>query len=376
MDFQLAEEQTMFRQAVRSFAETELKPLTAEIDKAAAFPVELIPKMAAIDLLGMAIPEDYGGADADSLSTAIAIEEIGRVCGSTGLSLEAHTELGCVPIARWGTAEQKRRWLPMLASGESLGVLCLTEPGAGSDLRAVQTRAVKQGDEWVLNGTKAWITNASLADVLVVYLRTGSAYSMMLVETDRAGVTIHPKEEKMGVRGSPTQQVSFDDVRVPLDNLLGVEGQGLRQTMETLDGGRVSIGALSVGIAQGALEEAIAYAKERSAFGQPIAEFQAIQWMLADGGMEIEAARLLVYRAAWLRDQGVRFTREAAMAKLFASETGERVARNAIQIMGSYGYSSEYPVERMYRDARLMTIGEGTSEVQRLVIARQLLSLF
>ena len=376
MDFQLAEEQTMFRQAVRSFAETELKPLTAEIDKAAAFPVGLIPKMAAIDLLGMAIPEEYGGADTDSLSTAIAIEEIGRVCGSTGLSLEAHTELGCVPIARWGTTEQKRRWLPMLASGESLGVLCLTEPGTGSDLRAVQTRAVKQGDEWVINDTKAWITNASLAHVLVVYLRTGSAYSMMMVETDRAGVTIHPKEEKMGGRGSPTHQVSYDDVRGPLDNLLGVEGQGLRQTMETLDGGRVSIGALSVGIAQGALEEAIAYAKERSAFGHPIAEFQAIQWMLADGGMEIEAARLLVYRAAWLRDQGVHYTREAAMAKLFASETGERVARNAIQIMGSYGYSSEYPVERMYRDARLMTIGEGTSEVQRLVIARQLLSLF
>jgi len=286
MDFQLAEEQTMFRQAVRSFAETELKPLTAEIDQAAAFPVELIPKMAAIDLFGMAIPEDYGGADVDSVSTAIAIEEIGRVCGSTGLSLSAHTGLGCFPIARWGTPEQKRRWLPMLASGESLGALCLTEPGAGSDLKAVQTRAVKQGDEWVINGTKAWITNPSMA----------------LVETDRAGVTVHSKEEKMGVRGSPTQQVSFDDVRVPLDNLLGVEGQGLRQTLETLDGGRIGIGALSLGIAQGAFEEAIAYAKERTAFGQSIAEFQAIQWMLADGGMEIEAARLLVYRAAWLKD--------------------------------------------------------------------------
>jgi len=380
MHFELTEEQRMFRQAVRRFAEKELEPRAREIDETATFPAELLPKMADIGLLGMAIPDEHDGADVDAISAAIAIEEIGRVCGSTGLSLAAHNGLGCFPIARWGSEEQKERWLPMLANGEALGALCLTEPGAGSDLQSVQTRAVEEGDDWVVNGTKAWITNPSLAQILVVYLRTtlegGTyGYSMMLVEADRPGVTVHPKEQKMGVRGSPTHQVSFDGVRVPHSNLLGVEGRGLHQTLETLDGGRIGIGALSVGIAQGALEQAVAYAKQRTAFGRPIADFQAIQWMLADAGMEIEAARLLIYRAAWLKDQGVRYTREAAMGKLFASEMGERVTRNAIQILGSYGYSSEYPVERMYRDARLMTIGEGTSEVQRLVIARQLLSM-
>ena len=378
MHFQPTEEQRMFRQAVRNFAAKELRPRAREIDELATFPVELLPKMAGLGLLGMAIPDEYDGTEADAVSTSIAIEEIGRVCGSTGLSLAAHTGLGCFPITRWGTSTQKERWLPILAGGEALGALCLTEPGAGSDLQAVKTRAVKNGASWVINGAKAWITNPGLAQVLVVYLQTdpdegARGYSMLLVETGRPGVTVHPKEKKMGVRGSPTQQVSFDDVRVPLENLLGVEGRGLQQTLETLDGGRVSIGALALGIAQGALEEAVAYAKERTAFGKSIASFQAIQWMLADADTEIEAARLLVYRAAWLKQQGVRYTREAAIAKLFATEMAERVTRNAIQILGSYGYSSEYPVERMYRDARLMTIGEGTSEIQRLVIARQLL---
>lgn len=381
MQFQLSEDQVMFRQAVRRFAENELKPRAREIDEQASFPVDLLPKMAGIGLLGMAVPEEYGGAGVDSLSMAIAIEEIGRVCGSTGLSLAAHNGLGCFPIAEWGTDEQKTRWLPGLASGESLGALALTEPGAGSDLRGVRTKAVRDGDAWVINGTKAWITNPGLAQVVTVFLRTDSgtgkeAFSMLLVELDRPGVTVHPKEKKMGVRGSPTQQISFDHVRVPADNLLGGEGRGLQQTLQTLDGGRISIGALSLGIAQGALEEAVIYAKERSAFGSPITDFEAIQWMLADAEMEIEAARLLVYQSAWLKGQGVRFTREAAIGKLFASEVGERVTRNAIQIMGSYGYSGEYPVERMYRDARLMTIGEGTSEVQRLVIARQVLGKY
>jgi alkylation response protein AidB-like acyl-CoA dehydrogenase len=378
MDFMLNEDQRMFRETVRRFAQNELAPRAREIDEEAQFPHDLIPKMARLGLLGMAVPEEFGGMELDSVSTAIAIEEVGRSCGSTGLSLAAHTGLGCFPIARWGTSAQKERWLPLLASGACLGALCLTEPGAGSDLQGVTTRAFRAEDHWVIRGTKAWITNPSLARVLVVYAvtepGTGSrAHSMFLVETDLPGVTIHPKEVKMGVRGSPTHQVSFDEVSVPLDNLLGVQGKGLHQTLETLDGGRISIGALSLGIAQGALEQAIRYSQERTAFGKAISEFQAIQWMIADAGTEIEAARLMVYQAAWLKDQGVRFTREAAMAKLYSTEMAERVTRNAVQILGSYGYSREYPVERMYRDARLMTIGEGTSEVQRMVIARQLI---
>jgi alkylation response protein AidB-like acyl-CoA dehydrogenase len=376
--FELTAEQRMWRDAVRRFAEAELRPRAREIDELAEFPRDLLPKMAQLGLLGMAIPEELGGIELDALSTAVAIEEIGRCCGSTGLSLAAHTGLGCFPIARWGTGAQKERWLPTLASGATLGALCLTEPGAGSDLQGVTTRAVRQGDGWSIRGTKAWITNPSLAQVLVVLAVSepgaGShAYSMFLVPTDLPGVAIHPKEIKMGVRGSPTHQVSFDNASVPADSLLGESGKGLKQALETLDGGRISIGALSLGIAQGALAEAVRYAKERTAFGQPISDFEAIQWMIADAATEIEAARLMVYQAAWLKDQGVRFTRQAAMAKLHSTEMAERVTRNAIQILGSYGYSAEYPVERMYRDARLMTIGEGTSEIQRMVIARQLL---
>jgi alkylation response protein AidB-like acyl-CoA dehydrogenase len=374
MRFNLDEEQRLFRNVVRNFVENELKSRTREIDESATFPSELLPTMANIGLLSMAIPEEYGGVQADAISTAIAIEEIGRVCGSTGLSIAAHTGLGCFPIVRWGSQEQKSQWLPVMAKGSSLGALCLTEPGAGSDLRAIQTRAVQKNGDWVINGTKAWITNPSLAKLQIVYVRTDNDFSMLLVESDRPGVTIHPAEKKMGVRGSPTHQISFDDVRVPAENILGTKGNGLKQTLETLDGGRISIGALSVGIAQGAFEHATDYAKQRNAFGKPITHFQAIQWMLADASIEIEAARLLVYRAAWLKDQGKRFTSEAAMAKLFASEMAERVTRNAIQILGSYGYSQEYPVERMYRDARLMTIGEGTSQIQRMVISRKYIS--
>lgn len=377
MHFGHDEDTTMFRNAVRTFAEKELGPLAPGIDKEARFPVELLPQMARMGLLGMAVPERHGGADLDAVSTAVAIEEIGRVCGSTGLSLAAHTGLGCFPINRWGSEAQKSQWLPLLAQGEGLGALCLTEPDSGSDLRAIRTRAHSQGDDWVLNGSKAWITNPSLAKVLVVFAITGddpkARYSMLLVETDRSGLLVHPHEKKMGVRGSPTHQVTFDSVHIPKTNTLGKPGNGLRQTLETLDGGRVGIGALALGIAQGAFDLAKAYAKARTAFSKPISQFQSIQWMLADAATDIEAARLLVYRAAWSKDQGGRFTKQAAMGKLFASEMAERVTRNAIQILGSYGYSSEYPVERMYRDARLMTIGEGTSEIQRLVIARHAL---
>ncbi len=378
MDFELTEEQRMYRRAVRAFAENELKPVAAHTDETGELPLAALRKGLDLGLLALEIPEEYGGLGLDAVCGAIAIEEVGRVCGSTGLSLAAHNGLGCFPIAAFGSEEQKQKYLPKLASGEVLGALGLTESGAGSDLRAARTRAVKEGDSWIIDGSKAWITNPSLTNVNVVLARTDPqderyGFSMLLVEADTPGLVVHPKENKMGLRGSPTHAISFDECRVPLENLLGEEGRGMHQTLATLDGGRISIGALSLGIAQGAFEEAIAYAKERVAFGVPIAQHQAIQWMLADAATEIDAARLLVYRAAWLKKQGKRFTKEGAMAKLYASEMGERVCRNAIQIHGSYGYSREYPVERMYRDARLMTIGEGTSEIQRLVIARQVL---
>ncbi|MEJ2554942.1 MAG: acyl-CoA dehydrogenase family protein [Anaerolineae bacterium] len=379
MDFQLNEEQQMVRQMARDFAEKELKPRAAETDESGHLPIEVIKKMAPLGLLGLPVPEEYGGPGIDSISAAIVIEEIGRACGSTGLSIAAHNGLGLWPIVAFGTEAQKRHWIPRLMSGEILGALALTEPGAGSDLGGgVRTSAVRAGDSWIVNGSKAWITNASLAEVIVTLVRTDPqaghrGLSMLLVETTRVGLTIHSKEKKMGVRGSPTHALTCVDVHVPLENLLGEAGRGFQQAMMTLDGGRIGIGALSVGLAQAALEEAVRYAKERATFGKLIADHQAIQWMLADMATELEAARTLVYRAAWLKDQGRPFTKEAAMAKLFASEAAERTAFKAIQIHGGYGYSTEYPVERIYRDQRLMTIGEGTSEVQRLVISRRVL---
>jgi len=330
-------------------------------------------------LLGLSIPEQYGGPGVDAVSAAIAIEELGWGCGSTALTIAAHNGLGCSPIVFFGSEAQKQRFLPRAASGEGkLACLALTEPGAGSDLQGVRTRAELQGNEWVINGAKMWCTNASIADYIITLVRTdprgGSrSLSMIIVPADTPGLIIGPAEKKMGLKGSPTHAVTYDNVRVPADLLLGPQGNGLRQALTALDGGRISIGALSVGLAQAAFEEAVKYAKERQAFGQPIAEFQAIQWMLADAATEIQTARLMVYYAAWLKDQGKPFTKIAAMAKLFATEMGERVCRNAVQVHGGYGYSREYPVERIYRDARLMTIGEGTSEIQRMVIARHIL---
>jgi butyryl-CoA dehydrogenase len=378
MNFRLTEEQQMYRRAVREFVERELKPIAAHTDESTEFPWAAVRKGMGLGLLGMEVSEAYGGAGMDPLSAAIAIEEIGRGCGSTGLSIAAHNGLACFPITTFGTTEQKQRYLSRLTSGESLGALALTEPGAGSDLQGTQTTALRHGDQWIINGSKAWITNAGLAEFIIVLCRTdpdaaSRGFSLIVVETDRPGVTVHPKEKKMGVRGSPTQALSFEEVQVPLGNLLGEEGRGLRQTLMTLDGGRVGIGALALGLAQAALEEAARYAQERQSFGVPISEHQGIEWMLADMATEIEAARLLVYQAAWLKGQKLPFTKQAAMAKLFASETAERAAFKALQIHGSYGYSQEYPVERIYRDQRLMTIGEGTSEIQRIVIARQVL---
>jgi alkylation response protein AidB-like acyl-CoA dehydrogenase len=378
MDFELDHEQRMWQRVVRDFCEAELKPYAAEVDQTGQLHWESIRKMKDVGLLSLAVPEEYDGIEADTLTSVLALEEVGRVCGSTALSVTAHSGLGCAPLTRWGTAAQKAKWFPALIGGERLGSLALTEPSAGSDLLGVQTSARLDGDAWVIDGTKAWITNAGIAPVITVLVRTGNKggshdFSMILMPTDSPGLRFGTPEKKMGLRGSPTYMLSFDNVRVPADALLGEQGYGFYQTMQTLDNGRIGIGAISVGLAQAAFEEGVSYAKQRRAFGKPIAEHQAIQWMIADAAMEIDAARLLVYRAAWLKDQGKDFTKAAAMAKLMASEVAEKTARNAIQIHGSYGYSQEYPVERIYRDQRLMTIGEGTSEIQRIVIARRVL---
>ena len=378
MEFNLSEEQGMFQRAVRDFCENELKPYAAEVDASGKLRMEALAKMPALGLLGLQVPEQYGGAALDTVSTALAIEEIGRACGSTGLSVAAHNGLCCAPIAIWGNDEVKEKYLPRLTSGEVLGSLALTESGGGSFLRGVKTSAVKEGDSWIIDGNKAWITNASLAPVVVTFLRTGNGdgsreFSMIVVDTEADGFEIHSPEKKMGLRGSPTHALSYDNVRAPLANLLAEEGRGMSMTMQVLDGGRIAIGALSVGLAQAAFEEAVKYSKERETFGVPISQHQAIQWKLADAATQIDAARLLVYRAAWLKDKGKPFTKEAAMAKLFATEVSEKVAFEAIQIHGGYGYSQEFPVERIYRDQRLMSIGEGTSEIQRIVIARNVL---
>lgn len=379
MDFELNSEQRMWQKLVRDFCEAEVKPYAAEVDASGQLHWDSIRKMRDVGLLGLEVPEEYGGTGLDSIGVAIALEELGRACGSTGLSVTAHNGLGCGPIVHWGTPEQKERYLPVLTGGDVLGALALTETGAGSDLAGgVKTSAVRDGDSWVINGSKAWITNAGLAPAITVLVRTDPdagthGFSMLLVDRETPGLVIDPPEKKMGLCGSPTQMISFDAVRVPLDAVVGEIGRGFQQTMRTLDNGRIGIGALSVGLAQAAFEAGKQYARERHTFGKPISEHQAIQWMIADAALEIDAARLMVYRAAWLKDQGKDFTTAAAMAKLMASEVAEKTARNAIQIHGSYGYSREFPVERIYRDQRLMTIGEGTSEIQRMVIARRVL---
>lgn len=377
MNFDLTEEQRMWRDAVHEFVSREVKPKARHTDETGEFNWDAARKMGPLGLLGLNIPEEYGGAGVDAVSAAIAIEELGWGCGSTALSISAHNGLACAPVAVYGSDELKQRFLPNATNGKNgINTLSLTEPGAGSDLKGgIATKAELDGDDWVINGAKMWCTNASLADFIVTLVRTSpDALSLILVPTDTEGLQIAPAEKKMGLKGSPTHAVTYENVRVPAGNLLGEQGKGLQYTLATLDGGRIGIGALSVGLAQAALDEALQYAQERETFGQPIASYQAIQWMLADAATEIQAARLMVYNAAYQKELGRSFTKEAAMAKLFATEMAERVCRNAIQIHGGYGYSSEYPVERIYRDARLMTIGEGTSEIQRLVISRHLLN--
>jgi alkylation response protein AidB-like acyl-CoA dehydrogenase len=381
MDFRLTEEQEGVRRLARDLVEKEVKPRAAHVDETGEFPWETLRRMGELGLLGLNIPEAYGGAGADHVSTAILIEEIGRGCGSTGLIVAAHLGLACGPLHAFGTEAQKLAFLAPLARGQAIGCLGLTEPGAGSDLAGgVRTFAERRGDVWSINGQKMWLTNGAEARTAILLCRTdrsgGSrSLSQLIVPTDTPGIFFGKPEPKMGLHGSHTYAVSMEDVVVPAENLLGREGYGLHQTLEVLDGGRIGIGALSVGLAQAAFEASLAYARTRQAFGKSLAEHQAIQAKVADMATTIAAARWLVYQAAWLRDQGRPYTLEAAQAKLFATEMAERVCYDAIQIHGGYGYSREYPVERIYRDNRLMAIGEGTSEIQRLVIARLVLGL-
>ena len=379
MDFTLDSEHRMLQEMIRDFVEKEVKPRAAEVDREHKFPREAIEKMGPLGLLGLNVPEEWDGAGSDTLAAALLYEELGRGCGSTALTVEAHLSLGCAPFVLYGSDMLKDKFLRPLATGEILGALSLTEPGAGSDLKGgVRTKAEKVGNEWVINGSKMWTTNASVAGVIVFLVRTDPAggsrsLSMIAVPTDTPGLHIHPAERKMGLHGCKTHAVTLEDVRVPLDYLVGEEGRGLHQALAVLDGGRAGIGALSVGLAQAAFEEAVKYAKEREAFGGPIANLQAIQFKLADMATMIDAARWTIYRAAWLKDQGQPFSQIAAQAKLFATEMADKVCWEAIQIHGGYGYSAEFPVERIYRDNRLMLIGEGTSEINRLVIARHVL---
>ena len=378
MDFELTDEQQLIRDAVREFAETEVTPIAAELDRDHRFPYELLPKLAEMNLMGMPYPEKEGGAGADYVSYVIAIEEISRACASTGIIVSAHTSLATWPIFKFGTEAQKDQYLQDMASGRRLGAFALTEPGAGTDAGAGTATATLHADGYALNGSKMFITNAPYADVYVVFAKTdpergARGISAFIVEKDTPGFSVGEAEHKLGIRGSSTPPIYFTDCRIPKEALLGQEGEGFKIAMQTLDGGRIGVAAQALGIAQAALDASIAYAKERVQFGKPIANLQAIQWMIADMALEVDAARLLVYRAASCVDNGRPYSTEGAMAKLFASETATRVAGKAIQIHGGYGYTESYPVERNYRDAKITELYEGTSEVQRMVIARSAL---
>jgi butyryl-CoA dehydrogenase len=378
MDFELTDEQQLIREAVREFAETEVTPIAAELDRQHRFPPELLPRLAEMNLMGMPYPEKEGGAGADYVSYVISIEELSRACATTGVIVSAHTSLATWPIFKFGTQAQKDQYLNDMASGRRLGAFALTEPAAGTDAGAGTATATMHADGYALNGSKMFITNAPYADVYVAFAKTDPergtrGMSAFIVEKDTPGFSVGEAEHKLGIRGSSTPPVYFSDCRVPRDALLGGEGDGFKIAMATLDGGRIGIAAQALGIAQAALDASVAYAKERVQFGKPIATLQAIQWMIADMATEIDAARLLVYRAASCVDNGRPYSTEGAMAKLFASEVATRVAGKAIQIHGGYGYTESYPVERNYRDAKITEIYEGTSEVQRMVIARSTL---
>ena len=381
MHLELTEEQRMLQQTVREFAEAEVKPLAKELDDSGHFPRETFRKAATLGLTGIALPEQYGGAGFDHVSYAIVIEELSRACASTGVILSVQNSLYCDPIYRHGTEEQKQRLLVPFARGEKIGCYALTEPQAGSNAAALATRAVRQGDRYIVNGTKAWITNGGVADAAIVYVNTDPAkgekgITALVVERGTPGFKVGKDEKKLGIHATACVELAFTDCEVPAENRIGNEGEGYKMALSTLDGGRIGIAAQATGIAQGAFEEALKYSQQRTAFGQPIANFQAIQFMLADMATEIDAARLLTRKAAWKQDTGARFTMEASIAKLFASEMATRVTHKALQVHGGYGYSHEYPVERMYRDARITEIYEGASEIQRLVIAAWVLKTY
>jgi butyryl-CoA dehydrogenase len=374
MNLELTEEQKLLQKTVREFAESEVKPLAKELDETGRFPRDTFKKAAELGLTGIALPEAEGGAGFDHIAYSIVIEEISRCCASTGVILSVQNSLYCDPIHRFGTEEQKKKFLLPFARGEKIGCYALTEPQAGSNAAALQTKAVKKGDKYVLNGTKAWITNGGAADAAIVYVNTDCSkgekgISAIVVEKGTPGFKVGKEEKKLGINATACCELIFTDCEVPAGNRIGNEGEGYKVALSTLDGGRIGIAAQATGIAQGAFQAALAWSQQRMAFGHPISKFQAIQFMLADMSTEIDAARLLVRKAAWKQDTGARFSMDAAIAKLFASEMATRVTHKAIQIHGGYGYSREYPVERAYRDARITEIYEGTSEIQRLVIS-------
>ncbi len=378
MDFSLSKKEQLFLQMIREFAEKEVKPLAAEIDEEERFPIETVEHMAEIGIMGIPIAKEYGGAGGSCLMYAMAVEELSRVCGTTGVIVSAHTSLCASPIQHFGTEEQKQRFLPRLASGEAIGAFGLTEPNAGTDAAGQQTTAVEDGDEYVLNGSKIFITNAEYASTYVIIAMTDKSQgtrgiSAFIVESSTPGFSIGKKEKKMGIRGSATCELIFENCRIPKTNLLGKIGQGFKIAMWTLDGGRIGIASQALGIAQGALDETVKYTKERKQFGRSIAKFQNTQFQLADLDVKVEASRLLVYKAATLEDEKKPYSVAAARAKLFAAETAMEVTTKAVQLHGGYGYTREYPVERMMRDAKITEIYEGTSEVQRMVISAALL---
>lgn len=378
MDFKLNENQQMIKNMVREFAEKELKPIAAEIDETCEFPKETVKKMAGLGLMGMAIPQEWGGAGTDNVSYAIAVEEISRICASHGVTMSVNNSLVCYPLLKYGTDEQKEKYLKPCASGQTLGSFGLTEPAAGTDSASQQTVAEKDGDGWIINGQKCFITNGSQSQTAVIFAMTdkeagNKGITAFVVNTDIPGFKIGQLEDKMGIRGSVQSELIFEDMKVGPENVLGEVGGGFKIAMGTLDGGRIGIAAQALGIAQGALDEAVSYSKDRQQFGRPISKFQAIQWMLADMEVKVQAARLLVYNAAFAKDQGGRFSKEAAMAKLYASDIACQVTRDAIQVHGGYGYTREFTVERLYRDAKITEIYEGTSEVQKMVISGALL---
>jgi alkylation response protein AidB-like acyl-CoA dehydrogenase len=375
MDLDLSHEHELVRDTVRDFAREKVAPVAEELDREHRFPYDLVAELAELGLMGMTIPEEYGGAGADTVSYAIAIEELTRIDSSVAITVAAHHSLGTLPIYYYGSEEQKRRWLPELASGRKLAAFGLTEPGAGSDAGATRTRAELRDGSWVINGSKIFITNAGTdisACVTITALTGDGEISNLIVPNGTPGYEISAPMRKLGWRASDTRELSFRDCAVPEENLLGPRGRGFHQFLEILDGGRISVAAMGVGLAQGAYDLAYAYAKEREQFGRPIADFQAVQFKLADMATEIEAGRGLTYRAAWLKDQGRPFAKEAAMAKLYTGELSHRVANWALQIHGGYGYMEEFAISRLYRDQKILEIGEGTNEVQRMVIAKHL----